>query len=93
MAEAEKNKTDTIYLILLSLSKGAGSRRKILISLCNGPKNCNQLSKETELDWWTVRKHLMVLSKENIIKAVPFGCSKFYKLTPVGEVIMKKLIK
>ena len=47
---------ETAVLILLTLSRGAESRKKILSALLPGPKNCNQLSRETGLDWWTVKK-------------------------------------
>jgi len=76
---------ETAVIILLSLSRGAGSRKKILIVLLSGPKNCSQIAKEVGLDWWTVQKHLRSLLKENIIKSSAFGNSKFYKLSSIGE--------
>ena len=72
---------ETAVLILLTLSRGAESRKKILIALLPGPKNCNQLSRETGLDWWTVKKHLLSLMKENLIKSSTFGSAKFYELS------------
>ncbi|MEM4244385.1 MAG: helix-turn-helix domain-containing protein [Candidatus Bathyarchaeia archaeon] len=72
-------------LLLLKFSKGAKSRKIILKSLCLKPKNCNQIAKESKLEWWTVQKHLEVLMKENLIISVRFGRIKFYKITPKGE--------
>jgi predicted transcriptional regulator len=89
MSKPEKANYETTVLILLSLSKGAISRRKILFALLAGPKNCSQLSKEVKLDWWTVQKHLRCLMKENIIKSSAFGNSKFYKLSLIGEEAIK----
>ncbi len=82
---------ETAVLILLTLSRGAESRKKILIALLPGPKNCNQLSRETGLDWWTVKKHLLSLMKENLIKSSTFGSAKFYELSHVGDEIIRAL--
>lgn len=89
MNKIAKAKDDSVFSILFSLSKGAESRKRILSSLFLGPKNCNQISKELGLDWWTVKKHLLILSNEHIVKSMQFGNSKFYKLTPVGEEALK----
>lgn len=85
MSKSEDKIFGTEILVLLTLSKGAESRKKILSSLLNGPKNCRQLSREVGLDWWTIQKHLRKLLKENIVKSSDFGNSKFYRLTSKGE--------
>lgn len=89
MNKPESATFETAVLVLLTISRGARSRKKILHSLLLGPKNCNQLAKETGLDWWTVKKHLLTLMKENLIKSSPFGNSTFYRLSPLGEDAIK----
>ncbi|MCW4005967.1 MAG: helix-turn-helix domain-containing protein [Candidatus Bathyarchaeota archaeon] len=71
-------------LVLFRLSRGAKSRKRILKSLVCTPKNCSQIAKDVGLDWWTVQKHLRYLLKENIVKSLSFGNSKFYQLTQKG---------
>ncbi len=85
MSKPEKGSYETAVLVLLSVSRGAKSRKKILVTLLSEPKNCSQIAREVGLDWWTVQKHLRSLMKENIIKSSPFGNSKFYKLSSIGE--------
>ncbi len=92
MDRRESTTLGTEIVILLSLSKGAESRKKILTALILGPKNCRQLSIEVGLDWWTVQKHLRRLLKENIVKSSDFGNSKYYKLTPRGEDALKAIL-
>jgi predicted transcriptional regulator len=87
----ESTAFETSVLVLFTLSRGAESRKKILLELLSGPKNCNQLSKATRLDWWTVKKHLINLMKENLVKNSPFGNTKFYRLSPLGEEITRAL--
>ncbi len=79
------------FYVLLTLSRGAESRKRILKSLLSSPKNCSQIARELELDWWTVQKHIQVLMKENIIKSSAFGNSKFYRLSSIGEDVMRAL--
>jgi predicted transcriptional regulator len=78
-------------LVLLSLSRGAESRRKILTMLSLGPQNCNQIANELDLDWWSVQKHLNLLLKANLVKSIGFGRIRFYKLTANGEDAMKRI--
>ena len=92
MTNPPKGTIETAILVLLNLSRGAESRKKIMVALLTGPKNCNQLSKETDLDWWTVKRHLLSLTKENLVKSSDFEKSKFYKLTPNGENALNAVI-
>jgi predicted transcriptional regulator len=55
------------------------------------PKNCNQIAKELESDWWTVQKHLQILMRENIVKNFNIGRRKLYKLTPKGKKALNEL--
>ena len=92
MSKAEGIPFETAVLVLLTFSRGAESRKKILIALLSGPKNCNQISQAVGLDWYTVKKHLPCLSKENLIKSSDFGKSKFYRLTPKGEEVIRAIL-
>jgi predicted transcriptional regulator len=80
-----KNNHENEILILLCLSRGAESRKKILNVLLYKSKNCNQIAQEVELDWWTVQRHLRHLLKENIVENSTFGNSKYYRLTQKGK--------
>lgn len=91
MSKPEKGSYETAVLVLLSLSRGAESRKRILVTLLSEPKNCSQIAREVRLDWWTVQKHLRSLLKENIIRSSAFGNSKFYKLTSMGEEVIRAL--
>lgn len=84
---------DSAILVLLTLSRGAESRKRILIALLSNPKNCNQLTKELGLDWWTVRKHIQFLLKENMVIGLDFGRIKYYKLTAKGEELIREIQK
>jgi len=92
MNRADENSYESEILILLRLSRGAGSRKKILKALLYSSKNCSQIAREVGLDWWTVQKHLCRLMKESIVKSSDFGNSKFYRLTPKGEDVIKALL-
>jgi predicted transcriptional regulator len=85
------------FYLLLSLSRGAESRRRILKALLSEAKNCSQIAKELKLNWRTVNRHLQILTKENMIKISGFGQRDFYKLTSTGEeaieIINKKMKK
>ncbi|MCW4024790.1 MAG: winged helix-turn-helix domain-containing protein [Candidatus Bathyarchaeota archaeon] len=85
MSKIERGSYETTFLVILSLSRGAESRKKILATLLSGPKNCNQIAKELDFDWWTIQKHLHCLIKENLIMSLEFGRIKFYKLTLKGD--------
>ena len=87
---SEKNLKPAI-LVLLIFSKGAKSRKKILGELHISPKNCNQLAQLTGLGWWTVKKHLIQLHKENLISESPFGNSKYFVLTCTGLDVIESI--
>lgn len=75
--------------VLLHISKGAASRKKILQKLLLNSKNCNQLANECGLEWWSVQKHLLILSKEKLINRIKFGHITFYKITVRGQNALK----
>jgi predicted transcriptional regulator len=79
--------------VLLHLTKGAGSRKKILRALLHGFKNRNQIAKEIDLNWRTTDQHLNILIKENMVKKMDFGQRAFFKLTPKVKKLLKILKK
>ncbi len=89
MLKTEGIVADNAVLVLLTLSRGAESRKRILTALLSGPKNCHQLTKELGFDWWTVRKHIQFLLKENMLIGLDFGRIKYYKLTMKGEELIR----
>lgn len=81
--EVDLNANYAHYLskLLAQRYRGAKTRRRIIQALRFNPKNCNQISKELRVDWWTVHKHLKLLERAGIIKSISFGRIKFYKFT------------
>lgn len=77
--------------LLLFLSKGGKSRKKILEALRFKPKNCNQLSKELKFNWWSIQKHLQILMRAKIIECLEFGYFRFYKLTLKGKQLIEDM--
>jgi predicted transcriptional regulator len=89
MKNIDSDQNDEIEL-LLSLSVGAASRKKILESLIFGPKNCSQVAKAVNLQWWTVYRHLQILVSKDLICDLSMGRVKYYKINPRLEEILKK---
>jgi predicted transcriptional regulator len=84
MTSREKEWTEDI-IILLRSSRGAKSRRKITKLLLQRPNNCNQIAKSTNLEWWTVQKHLTILLNKNIITYSTVGRIRYYKINRIYE--------
>lgn len=89
MNRLDRISKESDFYLLLSLSRGADSRKKILKALLSGSKNCSQIAKEVRLNWRTVNRHLQILAKENMVKSSGFGQRKFYKLTLTGEKVIR----
>lgn len=53
---------------LLASSRGGASRVRILRALDERPRNPNQLATALDLDYSTVRHHLDVLAKNNVVE-------------------------
>lgn len=53
---------------LLASSRGGASRVRILRALDERPRNPNELATMLDLDYSTVRHHLDVLSKNNVVE-------------------------
>ena len=66
---------------LIAGSKGGINRARIIIALHKRPYNANQLTQMLSLDYKTVRHHLDVLKKHNIITQVGEGYGTMYFLS------------
>ena len=76
---------------LLTKMRGSGTRTSIMEAL-ETPKDRFQLSKGLGLDWTTVNYQVGVLLKYGlVIEESAYGNVKLYKLTPIGEVLLKAL--
>ena len=58
---------------LIAGTKGGETRGKIIELINKKPSNANKMSESLNLDYKTVRHHLQVLEKNNIITAVNKG--------------------
>ena len=58
---------------LIAGTKGGETRGKIIELINKKPSNANKMSESLNLDYKTVRHHLRVLEKNNIITAVNKG--------------------
>ena len=58
---------------LIAGTKGGETRGKIIDLLKKNPSNANKIAEMLKLDYKTVRHHLEVLEKNNIITAVNKG--------------------
>ena len=76
---------------LLTKMRGSGTRTSIMEAL-ETPKDRFQLSKDLGLDWTTVDYQVRVLLKYGLVaEESAYGNVKLYKLTPIGEVLLKAL--
>ena len=79
-------------------TRGGINRARILVRLKDRPYNANSLAAELGLDYKTVRHHLRVLRKNDLVMASKEEYSTLYFLTPTMlrtwedfEVIWKKV--
>ena len=63
---------------LIANSLGGYNRGRILKELFKKPQNANELSKNLNLEYKTVRYHLSVLEKNGLITSVGTGYGKTY---------------
>ena len=76
---------------LLTKMRGSGTRTSIMEEL-QTPKDRFQLSKSLGLDWTTIDYQVRVLLKYGlVIEESAYGNVKLYKLTPIGEVLLRAL--
>jgi len=62
-----------ILWYLIAGTKGGETRGRIIEFLNGSPSNANRISEMLKLDYKTIRHHLHVLEKNNIITAVNKG--------------------
>ncbi|MFN3910332.1 MAG: ArsR family transcriptional regulator [Candidatus Anstonellaceae archaeon] len=70
---------------LLSASRGASTRRKILFLLNKKPYNIRKLSLELNLDYKSVKGHIDLLNKYEILDAVGGKYGRVYFISPQWE--------
>ena len=63
---------------ILAGSKGGPNRKRILEVLHETPMNMNQLSAELGVDYTTVRHHIKVLMKNNLVVTTGSGYGSLY---------------
>lgn len=88
------------YLLgwLIAGTRGGASRAQIIKVLKETPQNANQLATLLAKDYRTIRHHLNILQKNNIIVSAGDGYGTTYFLSPqleanysLFEEIMKKI--
>jgi len=63
---------------LIANSLGGVNRGRILEELLTKPQNANELSKNLDIEYKTIRYHLQVLEENKIITSVGGGYGKTY---------------
>ena len=66
---------------LIAGSKGGINRARIILALHKRPYNANQLTQLSGLDYKTVRHHLDVLKKHQVIRSTGEGYGTMYYLS------------
>jgi DNA-binding transcriptional ArsR family regulator len=59
---------DGVLWHLLASSRGGPTRVRIVRALEQRPRNANELAKELDLDYTTIRHHLDVLMENNVVR-------------------------
>ncbi len=70
---------------LIAGSEGGLNRARILLALRDQPHNSNQLSERVGLNYKTVRHHLDVLEKNELVIPVGKRYGKMFFLSPMME--------
>ncbi|WP_338727368.1 winged helix-turn-helix domain-containing protein [Haladaptatus sp. DJG-WS-42] len=66
---------------VLASSRGGPTRVRILKELRRRPQNANQLATTLELDYTTIRHHLDVLMKNNVVRRTDDDYAAVYLFT------------
>ncbi len=74
---------------LLAGTVGGINRGRIIEILANKPMNANELAKELDLDYKTVRHHLKILEKNSLVTSMGEGYAKVYFISELLEQNMK----
>ena len=70
---------------LLAGSAGGVNRGRILEQLIEQPRNANDLSKVLNLDYKTIRHHLKILTKNNLVTLTGSGYGQMYFISDLLE--------
>lgn len=70
---------------LIAGKRGGINRARIIKALADRPYNMHQLSEELNLSYKTVRHHVKILEKNNVIKPVGDTYGKLYFLSSEME--------
>jgi predicted transcriptional regulator len=70
---------------LIANSLGGFNRGRILVELFQKPQNANELSKNLDIEYKTIRYHLKVLEENGILTSVGGGYGKTYFPTETLE--------
>lgn len=89
--QTSSNEEEKEFLLLLSFSKGADTRKKILDTILLDFKNCAQIAKNLNLNWRTVDRNLKILYDRNYVKSVKIGRREFFKISRKGEIILDSI--
>lgn len=78
---------------LLAGTRGGTNRARILMALNQRPYNSNQLAEHLSLDYKTIRHHLDVLLKHEVIVAQGDGYGRMFFLTGETEADFSEIEK
>lgn len=70
---------------LIAGSSGGLNRGRIIHALNERPYNANQLTKKLNLDYKTVRHHIEILDKNNLITSTGSKYGKMYSISSLLE--------
>lgn len=70
---------------LIAGSEGGLNRARIIHVLNGHPSNANQLSEELKLDYKTIRHHLDILEKNNMLSSMGSKYGKMFYISPLLE--------
>jgi DNA-binding transcriptional ArsR family regulator len=74
-----------LFWRIFSGSKGGVNRVKIILELKVKPLNTNQLSRQLQLDYKVVERHLQVLEEHELVINGGDGYGALYLLSPLVE--------
>ncbi|MFB6130611.1 MAG: ArsR/SmtB family transcription factor [Salinigranum sp.] len=66
---------------LLTATRGGENRARIIRALSEQPQNANRLAEELDVSYKTIRHHLDVLEKHDVVEAGADDYAKLYFLT------------
>ena len=79
------NPVKKILWWLLAGTAGGINRGRIIEKIMNNPMNANELAKELDMDYKTVRHHLKILEKNSLISSMGEEYGKMYFISELLE--------